>query len=71
MKQCDIIILLCIEGSVYQFTSFNVLGNSSRCLQFCEELVERFNFHHFDNLNHAERKIDPRRSRHEVCFEIN
>ena len=41
-------------------------GNSTRCLQFCEELVERFNFHHFDNLNHSETKIDPRKSRHEV-----
>ena len=41
------------------------IGNSSRCLQFCEEFVKTFNFHHFDNLRFSEHKNDPRRSSHE------
>ena len=55
---------------IHHLLKFFISGNSTRCLQFCEELVERFNFHHFDNLNHSETKIDPRKSRHEVCFRL-
>ena len=43
------------------------IGNSSRSLQFCEELVDVFNFHDFDNLNYSEKKIDPRRSMHQIA----
>ncbi len=32
------------------------IGNSVRGLQFSRELVERFNFHRFDNLRHSEKK---------------
>lgn len=43
------------------------LGNTYRGVQFCEELINIFNFHRFDNLKAAaSNKKDPRRHRFET-----
>ncbi|CAL4058643.1 unnamed protein product, partial [Meganyctiphanes norvegica] len=50
-------------------------GNSVRGVEFCMELVNRFTFHHFDNLRgHVTTKQDPRmaqaESRAQVLFDL-
>ncbi|XP_056418370.1 glutaminase liver isoform, mitochondrial isoform X2 [Hyla sarda] len=41
------------------------IGNSVRGIHFCHELVSLFNFHHFDNLRHCAKKVDPRKETRE------
>ncbi|XP_075708208.1 glutaminase liver isoform, mitochondrial isoform X2 [Rhinoderma darwinii] len=42
------------------------IGNSVRGIHFCHELVSLFNFHHFDNLRHCVKKLDPRKEKKEI-----
>lgn len=41
-------------------------GNSVKGVQFCQELVQMFNFHHYDDLRHVPHKKDPRRLKFET-----
>ncbi|CAH8865593.1 unnamed protein product [Trichobilharzia szidati] len=38
-------------------------GNSAKGIHFCEELVQRFIFHHYESHLHYDKKIDPRKPR--------
>ncbi|CAH8593275.1 unnamed protein product [Heterobilharzia americana] len=38
-------------------------GNSVRGIQFCQELIQRFIFHHYESHLHYDKKIDPRKPR--------
>ncbi|CAL8072592.1 unnamed protein product [Calicophoron daubneyi] len=38
-------------------------GNSVRGLEFCQELVQRFIFHHYESRLHSDKKFDPRKPR--------
>ncbi|KAL3891231.1 hypothetical protein ACJMK2_003494, partial [Sinanodonta woodiana] len=40
-------------------------GNSVRGVQFCQDLVKTFNFHHYDSLRHTQKKKNPSRRRAE------
>jgi len=43
----------------------DAMGNSVRGVEFCARLVEKFNFHHYDNLNSHTSKKDPRIRKYE------
>ncbi|XP_071991115.1 glutaminase liver isoform, mitochondrial isoform X4 [Engystomops pustulosus] len=42
------------------------IGNSVRGIHFCHDLVSLFNFHHYDDLRHCAKKLDPRKETRET-----
>ncbi|XP_077292117.1 glutaminase isoform X2 [Arctopsyche grandis] len=61
-----LIVVPNVMGICVWSPTLDPLGNSCRGLQFCGELVERFNFHRYDNLRYATNKKNPRRFKFET-----
>lgn len=63
---CTMVVIPNIGGLGLFSPPLDSYGNSVRSLQFCNELVNHFNFHQYDNLRHVPHKSDPRRKRYET-----
>ncbi|KAI1283013.1 Glutaminase kidney isoform, mitochondrial [Halotydeus destructor] len=63
---CTMVVVPNVMGICLWSPPLDGYGNSVRGLQFCNELVDLFNFHHFDNLRHVPHKKDPRRFKFET-----
>ncbi|CAL4131065.1 unnamed protein product, partial [Meganyctiphanes norvegica] len=63
---CILLVIPNTMGICLWSPPLDVYGNSSRGVQFCKDLVNVFNFHHFDNLRgHVNTKRDPRMAKAE------
>lgn len=63
---CTMVVIPNVGGLGLFSPPLDSYGNSVRGLQFCNQLVEYFNFHQYDNLRHVPHKSDPRRKRYET-----
>lgn len=63
---CTMVVIPNVGGLGLFSPPLDSYGNSVRSLQFCNELVNHFNFHQYDNLRHVPHKSDPRRKRYET-----